>query len=184
MAGKKKVKTQTKGKQLSRGEAPRDNTTFVPVRPDGIEKGDLVAFTYWAYVKANQPGLRRSRDRHLEVTDIDHGTDFSVRGEELIESSRSADFVGEEIVTTQTEVIERFMRLYNVPFTVCFDKQDGTERIIRGRMIEPDGLRGRSKVEELIDSKGDVVPRGKRFKQVDHRTIKWVIANGIKWIAR
>ena len=143
--------------------------------------GSLVAFIYWAEVtgvESNEEGYK------LTVRGVDRDAAFSVKGNELIGASMSADIFNEEVRASQSEVIEAMMRLYNTPFTVCFDKNDGSERILRGRLVEPDGLRGRSKVEELIDAKGDVVPPNDRIRLVDHRTIKWLIANGVKYIVR
>jgi hypothetical protein len=70
------------------------------------------------------------------------------------------------------------MTAHNRPFTVCFDKDNGEERVLRGRLLEPDGRRGRSKVLDLDQ------PIGRQMRLVDHRTLKWLTINGIKFTAK
>ncbi len=176
-------KSATK-KAITKSEVPvKKGLTMVRHKTDPaeVEKGHLVAFIYWAEVQEVE---ENDGDYKVTVQDLDRDTAFAVSGNELIGASMSADIYNEEVRANQSDVILAMMKLYNTPFTVCFDKKDGTERTIRGRLIEPDGLRGRSKVEELIDADGKPVPTEKRFKQVDHRTIKWLIANGVKYIVR
>jgi hypothetical protein len=98
-----------------------------------------------------------------------------VHGKELIESAFSADQYSAEEKVTKTRAAEILSTAYNRPFTVCFEKQDGKERVLRGRLVEPEPLLGRSHVEDL-----DVV-EGHKLRLVDHRTIRYIIVNGTKY---
>lgn len=118
---------------------------------------------------------------HLKVTDVDRGKSFNVDGTDLIQAAYSADQYETEVKVSQTEVIDVLMRSYNLPFTACFEKACGEERVLRGRLIEPDGRRGRSHVEDL-DLPADT--KGGRQRQIDHRTLKWLIVAGVKYVAK
>ena len=134
-----------------------------------IEKNDLMAFVYWTKVK--EPGSKQ-----LLVNDIDNGGDIEIRGKELIENSYSADRYTQEVKVTRTNCAEILINAVNRPFTVCFDKQDGTERILRGRLVRHESLLGRSMVEDL-----DVADAKDRIRQVDHRTLHWLIVDGTRY---
>lgn len=144
-----------------------------PVNPGMVQKNDLMAFVYYGRVKSMSNG-----GNDLEIGWLDKSTSFGVHGEELVVNAFSADQYVEEKKVSQTECIERLMVSYNKPFTVCFDKQDDQERVLRGRLVKPDPLRGRSMVEDL-DLEG---PEYKRLRQVDHRTLKYLIVDGIKFV--
>lgn len=130
--------------------------------------GDLMAFTYWARVE-------RVYEDELYVTDVDNGNTFSVKGRVLIDVSKSADFFEKEEKVTRTKLAEMLIEAKNVPFTVCFNKQDGEERILRGRLLFHEALLGRSSVEDLD------IKTGSRLRLVDHRTLKWLILNEVKY---
>ncbi len=130
---------------------------------------DLMAFTYWAKVK------RLVGSHNLDVVNVDNGDPFSVNGASLIDAATSADYFEFEEKITRTEMAEKLIGAKNIPFTVCFDKQDGDERVLRGRLISHEALLGRSSVEDL-DLEGK-----NRLRLVDHRTLKWLILNKIKY---
>lgn len=142
-----------------------------PVAADKVKTNDLMAFVYYAKVKKVDFNC-------LEVHDLDADVDFGVDGRALIERSYSADQYQEEIKITKTRAAELLISSYNRPLTVCFEKLDGEERLLRGRLIVPEPLLGRSKVEDL-DLDG-----GHRMRLVDHRTIKYLIVDGIKYIVK
>lgn len=103
---------------------------------------------------------------------------FSVNGQELIDRAFSADqYVTEERVT-MTQAAEILISSYNRPLTVCFTKQGGEQRVLRGRLIKPEPLLGRSSVEDLD------VKDGHRIRLVDHRTIQYLIVNGKKYVVK
>ena len=143
-----------------------------PLDGKALNDGDLVAFTYYGIIKSNTNGY------NVCVYDVDHKRDFFVNGKDLIASAMSADQFEKEEMSTMTKVAELFIHAYQRPFTVCFEKSDGTERLLRGRMIGPEPLLGRSKVEDL-----DVKDKN-RIRLVDHRTIKWLILDNTKYVVK
>ncbi len=138
------------------------------VKASKVKSGDLMAFVYYAKVKNSSSSV-------LNVQNLDDKMDFSVQGKELIERSFSADQFEKTIKVNKTRAAEILVSSYNRPFTVCFDKQGGGERVLRGRLVHPEPLLGRSMVEDL-----DITSKN-RLRQVDHRTIKYIIVEGAKY---
>jgi hypothetical protein len=144
------------------------------VQCDSVTRNELLAFVYYATVDDIGRG-----GKTLHMTDVDRGMEFKVEGQQLIESSLSADQFHTTKKTTKTKVAEMLVQAYNRPFTVCFTKTDGKERTLRGRLIQPEPLLGRSMVEDL-----DLERTTHRMRQVDHRTIKFLILDGVKYEVR
>jgi len=142
------------------------------VLPNKVAVDDLMAFVN--YVKVNQV---LANGEELIVTDLDHNTrKIKIAGKDLVENSLSADQFTETVKVTKTEAAEILISLHNRPFTVSFDKADGKERKLRGRLIKHEALLGRSMVEDLDE------PADKnRVRQVDHRTILFIICEGVKY---
>lgn len=136
-----------------------------------VKADDIMAFTYYGKVK------NINSDR-IEVYDLDNKYPFFVSGKDLIESATSADQFAEEEKISKTKMAEILIHCHNRPFTVCFDKTDGTERTLRGRLVAPEPLLGRSTVEDLD------VTDGNKLRLVDHRTLKWLIVDGVKFVAK
>jgi hypothetical protein len=131
-----------------------------------------MAFIYYAKVDKNESG------HTLRVFDLDNNKDMWVQGQQLIEHSFSADQFDHEEKVTKMRAAEILVHAYNRPLTVCFVKQDGEERILRGRLIKPEPLLGRSSVEDL-----DIIGKN-RVRLVDHRTLKWIIVDGTKHVVK
>jgi hypothetical protein len=146
-----------------------------PLDPGVIKPGDLMLFPYWArVVRVRPPG-----DLAV-VVNVDTGEEFTVEGLPLMQAAGSADFVGEEREVTRT-ALEGILKVsINKPFTVLFVKQDGKERVLRGRYVAP-AAAGRSLVEDL-DLPHDA--KGSRYRYVDHRTLKWFIVDGIRYTVK
>jgi hypothetical protein len=145
--------------------------TTHPVNPDEIRCGDIMSLTYYVEVKRSDP-----QRPSITVDDLDHAIrDIEVHGEELIRSARSADRFHEVQKITKTRAAELLIGAHGLPFTVAFRKSDGSERKLRGRLIEPEPLLGRSLVEDLD------IRSGNRVRQVDHRTIRWMILDGVRY---
>jgi hypothetical protein len=152
-------------KKINNGTAGRTD-------PSKVKTGDLMAFVYYGQIRSisSQAG-----QAHLIVSDIDTGMEFNVIGSDLVQKSFSADQYKSEEKVTMTEMAEKLVESYNVPLTVVFTKANGEERTLRGRLVKPEPLLGRSKVEDL-DLKD-----GNRFRLVDHRTMKELIVCGVKY---
>ncbi|MEK6932591.1 MAG: hypothetical protein AABW56_02235 [Nanoarchaeota archaeon] len=138
-----------------------------------VRKGDLMAFV--DYVRVDQV-LNGGND--LKVYDLDSKFDFKVLGKDLVEKSFSADRYEDEKKVTKTEAAELLIKAYNRPFTVGFTKSDGSSRTLRGRLLSPEPLLGRSHVEDLD------ITSGSRLRLVDHRKIEFLIVDGIKYVAK
>lgn len=108
-----------------------------------------------------------------ECTDLDDGTQFWMEGEELIGTCLSTDVYESTIKLPLTELATTFTKVGTRPFTVGFIKQDGTERLLRGRMVRPDNVLGQSLVQDL-----DIQSIGQNpLRTVDHRSIKFLIVS-------
>lgn len=138
-----------------------------------VSKGDLMAFTY--YVKVNSVNGDK-----LMVDDLLHGVKgIQVTGKDLITNSMSADQFAEEEKVSMTKAAELLITSHNRPLTVCFEKKDGSERVLRGRFIRHEALLGRSMVEDLDIAKTD---KEDGLRQVDHRTIRYLVVDGVKYV--
>jgi hypothetical protein len=147
-------------------------TTTTKVNSDNVQKNDIMAFIYYARVDRNDHG------NTLKIYDLDNDKEMWVSGRQLIEKSFSADQYDKEEKVSKTKAAEILTNAHNRPLSVCFVKIDGTDRIIRGRLINPEPLLGRSKVEDL-DYIGE-----SRIRLVDHRTIKWIVVDGVKYVVK
>ena len=145
--------------------------TTHPVSPGEIQCGDIMSLTYYVKVKRSSPQVPS-----LTVDDLDHAIrDIEVQGGELIGGAKSADRFHEVQNVTKTRAAELLIGAYGLPFTVAFRKSDGSERTLRGRLVQPEPLLGRSLVEDLD------IKSGNRLRQVDHRTIRWLILDGVRY---
>jgi hypothetical protein len=139
--------------------------------------GDLVAVV--RYCRVDNHGFisgNAGKNPYLEVTDVDDGTMFSVKGQILIDKLRSADSYNEVKKIPRTKLAEKVSTAFNTPLTVCFDKKDGSERVLRGRLASAEPLMGRSHMEDLDIEKGK-----HNLRLVDHRTLKWAVIGGTKY---
>jgi hypothetical protein len=153
--------------------SPETDRTKHKVKASAIKPNDLMAFVYYGKIKDAKPDV-------LQVQSLGSSADldFQVRGRELIESGFSADQFEEEVKVTKTKAAETLIASHNRPLTVCFEKTDGSERVMRGRLITPEPLLGRSMVEDLD------ITEGHRLRLVDHRTIKYLIVEGVKYVVK
>lgn len=139
-----------------------------------VKPNDLMALIYYVKVKNV---FNNGNELHVMDLDNDH-KEIQVKGKELVESSFSADQYLEEQKVSRTEAAELLINSPNRPFTVSFSKADGTERILKGRLIKPEPLLGRSMVEDLETNDKN------RIRQVDHRTLNFLIVDAVKYIVK
>ena len=143
----------------------------IQLDPQQVKNGDLMCFLYWGQVDRC---FSSATETCVSVTGID-GNKFDVRGNSLIRTAQSADQYHKVVRVTKTELAEVLISSHNKPFTVVFVKANGEERKMRGRLVRPEPLMGRSYVEDM-DVKG--------LRQVDHRNIKSLIVDGIKYVLK
>ena len=142
------------------------------INPNQIKIGDLMAIVHYVKIKNVIP---HNYELHTEDVDLpDHR--MRIQGKELLEHAFSADQYIEEVKVNKTQAAEILINSLNRPLTVSFEKADGSLRTLRGRLIAPEPLLGRSMVEDL-----DVTDDHK-LRQVDHRTINWIIVQGTKYV--
>jgi hypothetical protein len=149
------------------------------VRPEDIRPGDLLAFTY--YVRVQGVSVPPGEGHVLDLVDLDAAdTPLRIKGDKLIARASSAEQSRETRSVTRTECARLLVGTEGraVVFTVCFDRADGTERTLRGRYLEQDEQLGRSRVEDLDR------PAGDRIRLVDHRTLKWLVVDGVRYVVR
>lgn len=143
------------------------------VKFDGANKNDLIS----AVIYATVIDRHKVNGRAIDCKNVDNGEEFSflVQGSSSIEEMYSADWFDITRKVTRTEMAETLSHSFNIPFTVVFEKLDGSTRKLRGRLIEPEILMGRCKVEDLDK------PAGKRMRLVDNRTLIELIVRGVKY---
>ncbi len=138
------------------------------------EEGHIVAKTFYARVTACRKASW-SVVHEMECTDLLNKESFVVRGSGLVEQFVSADTFESEEGVTKTELARKLVDAGPAPFTVCYRKARGEERILRGRLLEHEDLLGRSLVHDFD------VEKGTPLREVDHRTLQWLIINGVKY---
>lgn len=141
-----------------------------PKDRDGHQIGHIVAISKYAKID-------KVTSSEIWLTDLDDGSEFRVVGQELMSKLQSADLFGEEVKVPLTEAAKLVSCLRSSPITVCFEKQDGSERVLRGKLLSTEPLLGRSHFEDLD------LPAN-RLRLVDHRTIKWAIIENVKYTVK
>ena len=135
-----------------------------------IKSGDVLALTYWVKVD------RVDSDSKLLVEDLYTGNKFYVQGQELVDSTLSADSYLNEEKLTKMQAADKLVTLYGKPVTVYFKKENGQQRLLRGKLLSSEPLLGRSYFEDL-----DLPKTEHRTRLVDHRTLSYFIVDGVKY---
>ena len=136
-----------------------------------LKTGDILSIT--DYVEVVEVGHQR-----IKVKNLDNGVLFSIKGQELLDDTHSASEVKKTEKTPLTKIAERLTASYNVAFEVKFKKANGEDRVLRGRLLGAEPVLGRSYVEDLDIDKDD--PKGRK-RLVDHRTLQYLIVDGVKY---
>ena len=113
----------------------------------------------------------------VEVTDVERGMNFEIIGKALIDTALSADHSEKTEKLGKTALAEVLVKSNGRVLTVNFNKDDGTERVLRGVFQSNEPLMGRSYVLDL--DKNDKHPR-----LVNHRSINWIVLDGIKYVKK
>lgn len=134
------------------------------------KKGEILSMTNYMTVQSVNPS-----DNSMMVKDLT-GMEFKIGGKQLIESGKiqSASQFEKEVKVSRTELIEKFKGTNGTAITVNFDKVDGENRTMVCYYLSPEPELGRSYVKDLEDPKSF-------NKQCDHRTLQWMIFNGVKY---
>jgi hypothetical protein len=133
---------------------------------------EIVAFTKYAKV------LEDDGDTILAM-DLDSEKKFKIKGTGIRTAFKSSDAFSVSYNMNRTEIVEKLISAGDTPFTVVFVKKDGKLRTLRGRLCkDSETTDGRSQVEDLDKKQSD------RIRQVDHRTIKSLIIDGTRYVAK
>ncbi len=133
--------------------------------------GSVISLTKYAKITGNM-------GKTLYVTDLHSGGAFQIIGDDLQEGCMSADKFSETQKVSKTELAEKLVESYGRPFTVTFEKANGKERVLRGRLLSSESILGRSTVEDLDKPDGD------RIRLVDHRTLSSLVIDNIKFVLK
>ena len=136
-----------------------------------LNKGEVLSTTMYVTVQSKDKDSIKVKDTN--------GQEFTIRGTKLIEDTMNsaAQYTKEEKVS-RTKAAEILSQAGDAVFTAVFDKADGTERTLVGRLVETENHMGRSNVVDLE------VTSGTNLRQVDHRTLKSLTLKGIKYIVK
>lgn len=154
-----------------------------PTDPSKVAPGHILAIIHYVKVAEIRPDASLMSVAPL-VTGGKPSPNIIVEGRELIGQCLSADYFAEEIKTTMTDVAQKLVESHNRPLTVCFTKQpgkgqeEGEDRVLRGRLLSHEALLGRSYVEDMERPEND------RVRLVDHRTIRWLVVDGVKYVVK
>lgn len=139
------------------------------MKPNEIKIGDIIQLTHNCEVKMVSAS-------ELTVYDKERNLTFSIVGKQLIDSTTSGSYFKEVKKVSETEAISVLVGTHGRLFTVDFITQDGRNRTLRGYLIGIDEHRGRSRCIDL-DASGE-----SKVRLVDHRTIKSLVYDGIKYM--
>lgn len=136
-----------------------------------LKQGDILSSTMYLTVQSKDNDSIKVKDSF--------GREFTVKGPKLIEETMNSaqQFTKEEKVS-RTKAAEVFTNVGDSVFTVVFDKADGSERVLVGKLLNTEGLMGRSNVTDLQ------ITSGSNLRLVDHRSIKSLIAKGTKYTVK
>lgn len=136
-----------------------------------IKKGEVLSSTMYLTVSDKTANGIKVKDSV--------GQEFEVRGPKLIESTMNSgtQYTTEKKVT-RTELATALTNAGDSVFTVVFDKQDGTERTLVGKLLDTENHMGRSNALDLQ------ITSGNGLRQVDHRTLKSLILRDIKYTVK
>jgi hypothetical protein len=147
------------------------------MKVETIRAGDILAKVFYGEVKKTpQRGSGGiGTPLQLEIRELGTNTTTYLEGTTLIEEFASADRFEKTVDVAPLELARTFVKAHTLPFTVCFTKADGTVRTLRGILVEHEDLLGRSMVKDLD------VKHGSPLRQVDHRTLRWLIYDGVMY---
>lgn len=123
---------------------------------------------------------------------------FAVSNEDGFEWTIGSSIIKEEcyslqhnetIKTPKTGIAEILMNAKDAIIRVCFDKADGSERVLTGYVIGAEVVLGRTIAIDI--EKPKKIRKGKDGKEfderqrlVDHRTLKWLIYKNVKYFVK
>jgi len=135
------------------------------------KNGDFIQLVY------NCKITKKINSESADVIDIDRGTKFTITG--LLQSTRNADQFSKTSSVSRTELIEILITSNGSILSCKFVKQNGEDRVLRGYFVSLDKGFGRSNCIDLEVNKDE-----HRLRQVDHRTLEWVILDDVRYMVK
>lgn len=146
--------------------------------PYQVETGDVMLFQF--YVKVNSVETRKVNNEEetvLKVTNLDNGDKLTMSGNTVIKKALSANYYEESCLgISRTDMIKIIKKSVGHPMQVQFTKKDGSPRNMICKFLYTTDT-GYAFVDEFTDKEI-------QHRQVDLRTIEWVIINGIYYKIR
>ena len=140
--------------------------------PKKIKTGDILAVIHYVKVES-------VNGDNVQALDLDGNVgSFGIHGAPLLKRALSADQYSSEEKVSKTDAAEKLIHAINRPFTVAFEKADGTPRVLRGKLIKHEALLGRSMVTDLDSTEKNPV------RLVDHRTLLYLIVDDVKYTVK
>lgn len=134
-----------------------------------FEVGDIIYSVSYAKV------LCANKENYI-VRDVYSQLEYKLQGAELINTHESAiRYDAVERITLSNLVKSFLASATGEVFAVGFIKADGTLRVLRGAYLAEEPLFGRTKVIDF-DNNNEI-------RLVDHRTLQFLVSNGILCIS-
>lgn len=133
-----------------------------------IKPGEVLSTTMYLTVLSKDKDSIRVRDNH--------NREFTVKGVQLIEQTMHSSAQYEKVLpVTRTELADILTRAGDTVFEANFVKQDGTSRVLVGRLLDVENTMGRSNAVDLQ------ITAGHNQRQIDHRTLNYLVYKGNKY---
>ena len=136
-----------------------------------VKPGHMVSMTF--YCQVNSIGFNS-----LETTDLINNRPLRIKGLDLIQSLQSADYFDEVIHASKTSIKDELDKAGSDVFTICFNKKDGSERVMRGKLLDAATDEGFSAAWDLDK------PAEDRWRLINRREINWLILRGKKYVRK
>lgn len=138
-----------------------------------IQRNDRLSGTYYLDV------LSVDKAGGIITVQDQNGQKFDIRGKGLIEQTLySGNKYEKEEKISRTEAVNILRNAGDTVFTVRFEKQDGKMRDLTGHLINSENEFGRSNVIDLN------ITSGHNQRQIDHRTISWIVFKNVKYTVK
>lgn len=132
--------------------------------------GDIISYTpYYQYVREEGPYVFVKDQRGEEIRISKSIIEF--------ETFNDRQYV-EEVKLSRTELIRKLHDVGDTVFQVNFIKKNGDPRTMTCKMVSIENGFGRSNV---IDMKLQFAGESDTVRQVDHRTLNWIILKNVKY---
>jgi len=147
-----------------------------------LSKGDFLGRVSFMQVQGGS-----TRHGGFEVANED-GFQWAIGSNIIKEECYSTQF-SDTVKTPKTGIAEILINANDAIIQVCFDKADGSERVLTGYVIGAEVVLGRTIAIDI--EKPKKIRKGKDGKEfderqrlVDHRTLKWLIYKNVKYFVK